>query len=59
MSGFWIFLIVLAICAAMVICFYGSDSTLPDCTDCVHGASTGKGICKECDGSYFERREEL
>ena len=29
-----------------------------DCTDCIYGTSTGTGICRECDGRYFERKQD-
>lgn len=39
--------------------FFGEPNyDFVDCVDCIHGTSTGNGICKECDGRYFEREKE-
>ena len=35
------------------------DKSNIDCVNCIYGTSTGKGICEECDGRYFEEREEV
>ena len=34
--------------------FNESDHNYIDCVNCVHGTSTGNGICSECDGRYYE-----
>ena len=34
------------------------DKSNIDCVNCIHGTSTGQGICRECDGRYFVHKEE-
>ena len=49
---------MLAVFVILIFVFFqilaGGGSEPVDCINCVHGTSTGNGICKECNGNHFE-----
>lgn len=58
--GFWTFLAIIVICETILqISEKKKCKSNIDCTECIHGTSTGHGICAECDGSYFENKSEV
>jgi hypothetical protein len=58
---FWLFMFLyfafLPLLVELIDKEFGAEST--DCVNCVHGTSSGNGICKDCNGNHFEDKGDV
>lgn len=53
---FWLFMFLVLMSLPLLVELIDNEfwTKSNDCINCIHGTSSGNGICRECNGNHFE-----